>query len=105
MASSSSAVFLPSTSWAATVNPEHIPALLTQLAALQSALAARLISASSVAAPESVLVDAGELADRLGVPETHIRTKARAGEIPCVRVGKYMRFDPAAVAAVLEAAR
>ena len=94
MASSSSLVSLPSTAWATTVDPEHILALLSQLAALQAALAARLIAEAGIAAPESQLVDAAELAERLGVPESHIRTKARAGEIPCVRVGKYMDSIP-----------
>jgi excisionase family DNA binding protein len=35
---------------------------------------------------------AGELADRLGVPESWVRTEERAKRIPSVRLGKYVRF-------------
>jgi excisionase family DNA binding protein len=38
------------------------------------------------------LLTAGELAERLGVPESWVRTEERAGRIPSVRLGKYVRF-------------
>ena len=38
------------------------------------------------------LLTAGELAARLGVPESWVRTEERAGRIPSVRLGKYVRF-------------
>jgi excisionase family DNA binding protein len=38
------------------------------------------------------LLAAGELAERLGVPESWVRTEERAGRIPSVRLGKYVRF-------------
>jgi excisionase family DNA binding protein len=38
------------------------------------------------------LLRAGELAERLGVPESWVRTEERAGRIPSVRLGKYVRF-------------
>jgi excisionase family DNA binding protein len=38
------------------------------------------------------LLRAGELAERLNVPESWVRTEERAGRIPSVRLGKYVRF-------------
>jgi excisionase family DNA binding protein len=38
------------------------------------------------------LLTAGEVAERLGVPESWVRTEERAGRIPGVRLGKYVRF-------------
>jgi excisionase family DNA binding protein len=32
------------------------------------------------------------LAERLGVPESWVRTEERAGRIPSVRLGRYVRF-------------
>ena len=34
---------------------------------------------------------------RLSVPESKIRSDARRGRIPCVMVGRYMRFHPSEV--------
>jgi excisionase family DNA binding protein len=39
------------------------------------------------------LLDAQEVATRLGVPETWVRESARSGAIPHVRLGRYVRFD------------
>jgi excisionase family DNA binding protein len=38
------------------------------------------------------LLTAGELAERLNLPESWVRTEERAGRIPSVRLGKYVRF-------------
>jgi len=35
---------------------------------------------------------AGDLAERLGVPESWVRTEEHAGRIPSFRIGKYVRF-------------
>jgi excisionase family DNA binding protein len=43
------------------------------------------------------LLTADELAKRLGVPESWVRTEERAGRIPGVRLGKYVRFKLSAV--------
>ena len=48
------------------------------------------------------LLDAKEIAERLGVPETWVRESARSGAIPCVRLGRYVRFDLADVEAWIE---
>jgi excisionase family DNA binding protein len=39
------------------------------------------------------LLTAHEIAERLGVPESWVRESARSGAIPCVRLGRYVRFD------------
>jgi hypothetical protein len=38
------------------------------------------------------LLRAGELAERLNVPESWVRTEERARCIPSIRLGKYVRF-------------
>ena len=41
----------------------------------------------------SRLVDAGAIAELLGVPKSWVLESARSGAIPCVRLGRYVRFD------------
>jgi excisionase family DNA binding protein len=48
------------------------------------------------------LLTAEELAVRLGVPAKWPLTQARAGHIPHVRLGRYVRFDVVDVEAWLE---
>ena len=48
------------------------------------------------------LLTADELADRLAVPKTWILESARSGAMPCVRLGRYVRFDAGDVEAWLE---
>ena len=43
------------------------------------------------------LLDATEVADRLGVPTSWVREGVRSGAIPHVRLGRYVRFDLADV--------
>ncbi len=43
------------------------------------------------------LLVAREIADRLGVPESWVLEHARTGSMPCVRLGRYVRFDAADV--------
>ncbi len=47
----------------------------------------------------SALVDAEAQAALLSVPGSWLLREARAGRIPHVRLGKYVRFDPATVEA------
>jgi excisionase family DNA binding protein len=51
------------------------------------------------------LLDAKEIAERLGVPESWVRESARSGAIPHVRLGRYVRFDVADIDAWLEACK
>lgn len=39
------------------------------------------------------LIDAREAASLLNVPDTWVLAEARAGRIPHVRLGRYVRFD------------
>jgi excisionase family DNA binding protein len=39
------------------------------------------------------LVDAAAVAELLGVPTSWVREQVRAGAIPHVRLGRYVRFD------------
>ena len=48
------------------------------------------------------LLDAKAIAERLAVPESWVRETARSGAIPCVRLGRYVRFDLTDVEAWLE---
>ena len=50
------------------------------------------------------LLTAAELADLLAVPKTWILESARSGAMPCVRLGRYVRFDLADVEKWLETA-
>jgi excisionase family DNA binding protein len=38
------------------------------------------------------LLTAGELAERLNLPESWVRTEERAGRLPGIRLGRYVRF-------------
>jgi excisionase family DNA binding protein len=42
----------------------------------------------------SALVDATAAGEQLSVPPTWVLAEARAGRIPHVRLGRYVRFDP-----------
>lgn len=73
---------------------------LAQCSIVQGALTARLLNAQpseTVLATKDPLVGAPEMARRLGVPESWIRTEQRAGRIPCVMLGRYVRFRPSEV--------
>jgi excisionase family DNA binding protein len=52
-------------------------------------------------APTSKLVNAQAVAELLSLPVSCIYEYAKAGRIPCVRAGKHVRFDAAAVRAAL----
>ena len=56
-------------------------------------------------APAGRLLDALEVAEWLGVPVSWVRESARSGAIPCVRLGRYVRFDLADVEVWLEACK
>lgn len=47
------------------------------------------------------LLNAGGLADRLGITERHVRSLVAERRIPFVKVGRFVRFDPVAVASWL----
>jgi excisionase family DNA binding protein len=39
------------------------------------------------------LLDAAEVAELLAVPKSWVLDSARSGALPCVRLGRYVRFD------------
>jgi excisionase family DNA binding protein len=71
-----------------------IPTVLIRLAALQTALAARLAAEPTHLADPAptALLTPKAAADHLGVPETWLRDKARAGAVKFVKLGLYVRF-------------
>jgi excisionase family DNA binding protein len=78
----------------ANVPPTRIPALLSQLSALQSAIAARLIAADrdeSTTAADTLLTVA-QAAERLGVSKDWLFRRSRT--LPfVVRLGRHLRFS------------
>src|SRR5258708_40143099 len=81
--------------WALRIPVDRIPCVLAFLSArlLAERDARGHLDRNGASAPESdKLLTAGELAEHLGVPESWVRTEERAGRIPGVRLGKYVRF-------------
>jgi len=78
----------------ATVPPGRIPALLSQLSALQGAMAARLISADrdEPMSSEDTLLTVDQAAERLGVSTDWLFRRSRT--LPfVVRLGRHLRFS------------
>ena len=78
----------------ATVPPARIPALLSQLSALQGAMAARLISADrdEAVSNEDTLLTVDQAAERLGVSKDWLFRRSRT--LPfVVRLGRHLRFS------------
>lgn len=48
------------------------------------------------------LLNAAAIAERLVVPKSWVLESARSGAMPCVRLGRYVRFDLADVESWLE---
>ena len=51
------------------------------------------------------LLTAEEVAELLAVPVSWVRESTRSGAMPCVRLGRYVRFERAAVEGWLDACR
>jgi excisionase family DNA binding protein len=47
--------------------------------------------------PFPSLMTAEQISAKLAVPKTRVYAAARSRELPSVRLGRYVRFDPAAV--------
>ena len=78
----------------ATVPPGRIPALLSQLSALQGAMAARLISADreETVSSEDTLLTVDQAAERLGVSTDWLFRRSRT--LPfVVRLGRHLRLS------------
>jgi hypothetical protein len=72
-------------------------------AALRPIEATRAKASPEPSQPVGGLLDAKALATALSLPVSWVREKARQGEIPCTRAGRYVRFDLASVRKVLTA--
>ena len=55
--------------------------------------------------PDEALLDSTALAERLGITERHVRRLVAERRIPFVKVGRFVRFEPADVAKWLQGAR
>ena len=64
-------------------------------------------SAAPAQAPVAAeaLLDSRAMGERLGVTPEWCEAAAKTGEIPSLRVGRYLRFDPAQVLASLQKRR
>ena len=51
------------------------------------------------------LLTMDELAERLGVTHRHVRRLVAERRVPFLKVGRFIRFDPAKIAAWLERSR
>jgi len=58
-----------------------------------------------IVAELSQLLDAARLAERFDVTERHVRRLVAERRVPYVKVGRFVRFDPDAVAAWIDANR
>lgn len=82
--------------------PEQLSAVIAQLAACQSAAAARLMNShESGAAPrettlaeQSALLTIEQVAQRLNVPKSNAYELVRQHKLRSVRIGKYVRVSP-----------
>ena len=79
---------------------EEIPALLVKLAAAQAILQVRLLERGAPNRTDEgteTLLEAKGVAEWLGVKEDYVRDLGRRGEIPTVKIGKYVRFERDAI--------
>jgi len=75
-----------------------LPRLIGQLAQAQAAATARLVAPAPARTDEDRLVDMDEVARLLDVPVTQARELGRRGELPVVKVGRYVRVRAGALA-------
>jgi excisionase family DNA binding protein len=81
--------------WAKRIPVDQIPCVLAFLSArlLAEGGSSRSCEHNGESARDAEnLLTAGELAERLNLPESWVRTGERAGRIPGVRLGRYVRF-------------
>src|SRR5271169_4854863 len=81
--------------WARRIPVDQIPSVVAFLFArlVSEGSGSRNSEDNGASAREAEkLMTAVELAKRLGVPESWVRTEERMGRIPSVRLGKYVRF-------------
>ncbi len=89
---------------AAKLPESTLKALLAKCSVVQGALTTQLLDRKPAGADSSAtapitnpLLNAKEMARLLSVHESWVRTEQRAGRIPFVKVGRYVRFQPSEV--------
>ncbi len=93
--------------------PRALAALQSRAAVVQAALAAEALAAATETAqvraskPAAAmgLLTAKQMAEYLKVPESWVRSEARADRIPKRMIGRYVRFDAAEVERALSQRR
>lgn len=75
---------------------DDLPDLIAALAGAQARALAKLTAPPRTSTPDK-LVDAETMATLLDVPTNWVRDAARAERIPSLKLGHYVRFEPAAV--------
>jgi excisionase family DNA binding protein len=81
--------------WARRIPADQIPCVMAFLSArlLAEGISSHSCEHSGETARDAKnLLTAGELAERLNLPESWVRTEERARRIPSFRLGKYVRF-------------
>jgi excisionase family DNA binding protein len=81
--------------WAGRIPVDQIPSVVAFLFArlvAEGSASRNSEHKGSSAHDAQKLLTAGELAERLNLPESWIRKEERLGRIPSVRAGKYVRF-------------
>lgn len=84
------------------VTRDAVAGLLAEVERLRVALWARLFDVQEhggSSQPATRLLTAPKVAEALGVPVSYVYELARAGRLPAVRFGKYVRFAPEALQA------
>lgn len=69
--------------------------------AFAAALAEGSKAISAPAEPDEPLLNAAELAKALSLPKTWIESGTRRGELPCIRAGRWIRYNRRACEAAL----
>jgi excisionase family DNA binding protein len=85
---------------ASQVAPEDAPAVLGELENLRAILWTRLLARTedtSSPGADNALLTMPEVAALLRVPVSYGYELARTGKLPCVRFGRYVRVEPAAL--------
>ncbi|HVN89927.1 MAG TPA: helix-turn-helix domain-containing protein [Candidatus Binataceae bacterium] len=81
-------------------NETRLMAIL-RLTSLASNLAAGMAEDQPRSSEPAPLIDAAQMAKHLNLPESWVRSEQRAGRIPFVQAGRYVRFNAAEVEAAI----
>ena len=76
---------------------DELPQLLGIVAEAQARAQARLVAPTPAVVPTERLLTAEQVAEIFRVPVSQIYESARRHRLPCVRIGKYVRFDITAI--------